>query len=473
MPLAIPKGPYVVSTLTFELPARQVLPASRFRTKDKGQDPFQLRTSLVTLFYPTSVKEAKSHAAHGKPLSWLNEPRLKAIEGLLKYGGISRYFAYPAVLALPFSTKLPYASDGPLSDRSPAIALPGNSQDVATTSTGTFPVGVFSHGLAGSRTTYSAYLAELASEGMVIAAVEHRDGSAPYTQIRRREAKGGKLIEEDLIYFKYDELDVAQENEQEEVTIWDMRKAQLAQRQAEVMEAVQLLRDINDGRGNEMCEQSTRTIDVERVNIGQWKDRLDINKIWALGHSFGGATSIELLRRTDTPFTHAIVLDPWLEPIAKANEAGVEKIKRPLFVINSDAFTIWRKHFAWLRELVFEANSQTGGTLGWLITLTKTKHTDFSDFPFLMPRIFRPASGHTPSEVLDVFVKASRAAFLGQKPDADTFDMPWRDERPNEVDLRDLGKTEEAHVILHPLDRPPTTSSSGATAQSTPEQPKL
>lgn len=46
------------------------------------------------------------------------------------------------------------------------------------------PVMIFSHGLAGSRTSYSQYCGTLASHGVLVAALEHRDGSALHTYVR-------------------------------------------------------------------------------------------------------------------------------------------------------------------------------------------------------------------------------------------------------------------------------------------------
>lgn len=437
MPLSVPSGPHPISTLTLEVPARNPQTFGGHFTL-QGKHAFRFDTVLVTIFYPTT---APTKASDG--VSWLSAPKMKSMEGLVKYAGLSRYFAYPAVFVLPFSARLPYTSNAPLAAQSPHLA-PSESSSApasATSSSNRFPVGIFSHGLAGSRTTYSQYLAELASQGMIIASVEHRDGSAPATTtIPAKQAK-----EETLTYFKHDELDKGPGGESPG-SLWEMRTAQLELRQAEVLEAAHLLDQLDKGQGELLAGTSTRAVDG-KATLAEWKGRLDLDNMWALGHSFGGATSIELIRKPDSPFTHALVLDPWLEPIAKAGEGPA--VKKPLFVINSEAFTIWRSHFAQLRQMVQESLDHSGRA--WLMSVTKTAHTDFSDFPLLMPRFFKNTSGVPVRSIVDLFAQASVMEFVGSFDKA-RLPFPVRDEAEGEVEKRDLGKG--GQVVWHPLDAP-------------------
>lgn len=156
---------------------------------------------------------------------------------------------------------------------------------------------------------------------MVIASVEHRDLSCPLTTVRRPDSGETQSPQvEQLLYTKFDELDTTADADADAgegnsaPDVWAMRRAQLDLRQAEMLEAVHILERLNNGEGSQLLHSSTRPLSAAEAScarIDDWRGRLNLSSgLWALGHSFGGATSIELLRRTDSPFSHAVVLDP-------------------------------------------------------------------------------------------------------------------------------------------------------------------
>lgn len=79
------------------------------------------------------------------------------------------------------SVKIPAHVDVPLHHGPAVLQTPAGTSSVEADDG--FPVLVFSHGMASSRTQYTQYCGELASRGHVVAAIEHRDGSGPGTVI--------------------------------------------------------------------------------------------------------------------------------------------------------------------------------------------------------------------------------------------------------------------------------------------------
>lgn len=404
-----------MSTLTIEVPVtrpRTFLP-TRYAHRRRGGSPpqpaFRLETVSITLYYPTNKDPLPSSSKH----TWLPAPRLSSLAGLLRYAGFNHgAWSYAAILpawALGlWSTKLPTRQPGPLATASPTA-----------TASGALPTAIFSPGLAGTPSTYSVYCSRLASQGIVVAALDHRDMTSPASFVHAsRSAKT-----EEVVYTK--EADLTEDGEPGPQ--WLYRRTQLAFRRAEVYEVSLLLQRLNAGEGEALIEHSTRKDclkDLQRAQLPSWKGRLDLestnadgtttSRLLGTGHSFGAATILSCINPALAPvpeldeeaktdeklpnFSVGMLLDPWVEPLADdyALPNSSSTPPPPIFVINSQGFTLWSSHFNRVSKLCSafyraNANTNTGitsGRRGWLTTLTGTQHTDFSDFPFLLPRFF-------------------------------------------------------------------------------------
>ncbi|KAI4531130.1 hypothetical protein MG293_018988 [Ovis ammon polii] len=141
-----------------------------------------------------------------------------------------------------------------------------------------YPLIIFSHGLGAFRTIYSAIGIDLASHGFIVAAVEHRDGSASATYYFKNQS----AVERGSKSWLY--LRTLKRGEGE----FPLRNEQLQQRAKECSQALSLILDIDHGR------PVTNVLDLE-FDVKQLKDSIDRDKIAVIGHSFGGSTVIQTL----------------------------------------------------------------------------------------------------------------------------------------------------------------------------------
>ncbi|TKY87338.1 hypothetical protein EX895_004015 [Sporisorium graminicola] len=371
--MSLPKPPsdarYRVSTVTLEIPLAEPIKqdsTSPYTYQEGGTTKPILTTDtvLLTIYYPTSVSQEKTD---GRTLDWLEAPKLRSIGGLLKYAGISKYLAIPIILPAysVVGQKLPVLVDAPIASDSPSEG---------------FPVAVFSHGMGGTRTTYSAYCTSLAGAGIIVAAVEHRDGSSSSTTIHHPVAQDGKGSSglfrwfyggsngvDNKLYVRPDEVDGKPEP-------LDVRRAQVEFRRREVLAAFDVLKDISAGKGCALVDSCTRSqrddaMTRERRSklLADFSGKLKMQDTWLIGHSFGGSTAIQALRHTDCPFSQALVLDPWVEPIPITG-IDVVPVSKPLYTINSEDFTQWKTHMDDVATIARESKSSTGGK-GWLLTI--------------------------------------------------------------------------------------------------------
>lgn len=181
-----------------------------------------------------------------------------------------------------------------------------------------FPLMIFSHGLGGTRTAYSSLCGEFASYGFVVFAIEHRDGSGPRTFINTpgheepdTENSGKQNQQEfskmDYVFPKDNAYDTSPGNDKGPDK--ELRTAQIQLRLAEIEEAYHFMSLIHAGRGEEVsavnlrCKQTSSptnrggsTRGLRGVNWSSWKLRFHLEQVTMLGHSFGAATTIEVLR---------------------------------------------------------------------------------------------------------------------------------------------------------------------------------
>ncbi|XP_005389921.1 PREDICTED: platelet-activating factor acetylhydrolase [Chinchilla lanigera] len=246
-----------------------------------------------------------------------------------------------------------------------------------------YPLIIFSHGLGAFRTIYSAIGIELASHGFIVAAVEHRDESAAATYYFQDEtaAESGN---KSWLYFKsahvYSEM---------------LRKEQVQQRAEECSQALTLLLNLDEGKPVE------NVLDLQ-FDLQQLKGSLDRNKTAIIGHSFGGATVIQVLSE-DKRFRCGIALDPWMFPLG---EEVHSKICQPLFFINSEYFQS-DDDIAKLKKF-YQPHKERK-----MIAVRGSLHHNFVDFTFAPGNLvgqWLSLKGKIDSKVaMDIFNRASLA----------------------------------------------------------------
>ena len=268
-------GPYQVGSIDVEIRLSEPRKFDVIETN--------VETILVRLFYPT-----KSNALTKKAISptWLPQPSMEYAKG---YAEFLKLPILPASLALYLAV---YNTTIPVIENAPPINPP-NSQ---------FPVMIFSHGLGGSRNAYSQWCGSIASYGVFVAAIEHRDGTAPNSIVHFGTPKQSTV--------PYRRVPVYNDETKA------YRTAQLAQRTFEVSKLVTLLRELNHGKVIDVNDDKKSVLDKFKGILNTKK-----GEIIMAGHSFGAATTVAVCNdkenvEADYPlqdeFKAGIMLDIWM-----------------------------------------------------------------------------------------------------------------------------------------------------------------
>ncbi|PHH67826.1 hypothetical protein CDD80_494 [Ophiocordyceps camponoti-rufipedis] len=353
-PLPPYSGQYAVASVDIEAP----LPDAPRRVASV----FDLESVLFTLYYPS---EAAPSARH-RP--WLDRPIGPTARGYARLIGLDifpiRWLFSSVLWVLAGPVRIPAAVDAPL------VASDGDR----------LPVIVFSHGMASSRTDYTAYIGELASRGFIVAAVEHRDGSCP-----------GSVIAPDRPVLALPSPAHLGSN----LTRSAFKRAQMAVRTAEMLDTIHVLRALDAGRGPDILAANPRH---EGLHLSSFRDRLALKDGLALaGHSMGATAVLRAVHALPAPVP-VIALDPGKESGPLSPDDAEDGLAGPLLVLHSAAWSrpspglfYGRPHFDAIRDFV--AASLRRSSSAWFLTGLDTAHPSISDAPLLEPMLLRLATG--------------------------------------------------------------------------------
>jgi platelet-activating factor acetylhydrolase len=283
------KGQYEVGTVDVEIPISELPVAS-----DAPEGA--VKTIAFRIFYPCQ-KPGKSDIH--RPVRWIPQPQRQTINAFATFlGAGSKLASFISLLPQQlFWIKLPAHRNAKILD--------------PPTDSKRWPVTMFSHGLAGSRNTYSYICGDMASNGMVVIAMDHRDGSSPIQYVRATADSPACTIPAVKIPHTASAETYGGRDRQLRIRLWETSM---------IYEA---LMKIDAGQSVENMDENTSWSKKERTEVlKQFEGALDIHRpgkvSWA-GHSFGAATTVQLLKNI---FYY---------------QEKPQNVSKPLIVPNSDA----------------------------------------------------------------------------------------------------------------------------------------
>ncbi|KAF2209295.1 hypothetical protein CERZMDRAFT_100499 [Cercospora zeae-maydis SCOH1-5] len=143
----------------------------------------------------------------------------------------------------------------------------------------------------------------------------------------------------------------------------ELRDSQKDLRLAEIEEAIGVLRDMVAGNGSVIAQRNLRfkgqkggsAHGLRTIDWSRWKGRARVDHVTVAGHSFGGATVVDILRRRERfhYVSQGIVYDIWGAGTRLTDDTRPnDRISAPLLAINSEAFTYWRRNFELVESLL-------------------------------------------------------------------------------------------------------------------------
>ena len=278
---------------------------------------------------------------------------------------------------------------------------------IADTGSETLPVMIFSHGIAGIRTTYSSICCEMASRGVVVVALEHRDGSASMTVDQKGNVYPYRAGPSGL------NLPMAD---------YSYRAAQLAHRIKEIKSTTKFIDSLNEaGDFASLISSGSNLVKT----LMQFKGRLLNNRLILLGHSFGGASCLAASQEIPD-VTCCIAIDPWMFPLPEPS-LPIHRTDIDNLIIINEKFS-WSENDAAIQKFIDDFRHTDKSFAK--VQLLGCGHMDPSDLASIIPakiiQILRPnySISANPHRLIQVYVDLI-AAHLTYSFPTFSFDAKW------------------------------------------------
>ena len=380
----LPAGPYKV------IGCRDIMTGTA--GKDSGV--------LIRLFYPAADQSRDIREQYLMWPNWL--PHENYRKGYADVGQLSSPTAIRVINWLVGSAFIPCVMDAkPLRDGSK------------------LPLIILSHGVGGCRTVSSGICLEMASNGYVVAAIEHRDETACTTFYAREVRIPMFRSNPDLSLPTVDGIGtdvqthpkvihtIAEEDEEDPVqmrgqggrdrnahsfipktqTEWlsfqslkegsdgycEKRKAQIKHRVRECIMTMDLMEQLNSG-------DNVGNVLDGLLSPNEFRDLLDTDRAVLMGHSMGGATCLAAAD-ADLRFQAVVCLDVWMYPIHEETL----NLRQPIVFINSQKFQS-KANLRKMSELIL-SQSDKDTTERKVVTIKGSVHYNQTDVPFVFTHL--------------------------------------------------------------------------------------
>jgi platelet-activating factor acetylhydrolase len=286
-----------------------------------------------------------------------------------------------------------------------------------------WPVVMFSHGLGGTRNSYSHICGSLASHGIVVVAPDHRDGSSPLSihHIPDEKDKVRRVNYRPIAHKPSTEVYAARD-EQLQIRMWELGMIHDA------------LLKIDEGKRITNVAQDQPKKSAKDL-LSAFSSLLNVHEPGAIsfaGHSFGACTMVQFVKsvyyrpgqhipaykplfelsddsslaRQITPANPVVLLDLWTLPIQSPNTAWLRSQPMPsydsatggqnLLAIVSEGFYNWGSNFREVKRVFAKPSAsqskhpnQPGPHIFYPISSAHLSQSDFGVlFPWVTTKMF-------------------------------------------------------------------------------------